>query len=101
MIKLMGCNEIKDVKDRTNMANTIHIKTINIVTINSHNKRVRDKMDHYLLLTCLSMTVLLFKIALITQYINQNKKNISSHNIKLEKNNGFKRVDIKNLNIKT
>ena len=63
---VIACDEIIFVMDieSTKMTNTIAIK----VSINSHNKKVRYKIDSYILHTVSLVMILLLTIAIICYY---------------------------------
>ena len=92
-------DEIINVTDSANVANAIPTNVTSTASINCHNKKVRYKRIIFLL-TFLEVTILLFLIASIcNHYTNHGskQKHVGTHqHYKLEKNNKFKKVDIKN-----
>ena len=64
---VIACDEIINVMDSvsTNVRNTNLINATKIFSINSDNKKIRHKMDCFVLHTSLLVTILLFMIAII------------------------------------
>ena len=68
------CDEIINVTDSvsTNVTNTIAEIVMSTVPINFDDKKVRYKMDCYILHTFLLVIILLFIIAIICYYFTKN-----------------------------
>ena len=80
---VVTCNEIINATDdiptnMTNVTNTIPTNVTSTVSINSGDKKVRYKMDSYILLALLLVIILLFMIAITcyhyTKYRSKQKR---------------------------
>ena len=93
------CDKIITVMDSisTNVTNTISVIATSTVSINSDDKRVRYKMNCYILHTFYLATIVLFIIVIIAVIMeNMGKKYQNMNNIKIDKNNELKGSGIKN-----
>ena len=72
---IIKCNEIINVMDSlsTNVTNTVPITVTSTVSISSNDKKVRYKMDYYILHTVLIVVILLFIIANIYYYYAKHR----------------------------
>ena len=63
---MIRCDEIRNVADSaTNVTNSISINVTSTVPINSDDKKVKYKMNRYILHTVILVIILLFIIAII------------------------------------
>ena len=82
----------------TNVTNTLPTNVTSTVSINSDDKKLRYKMDCYILQVFLSVIILLFIVAIICYHYTKyrsKQKYYRTDNVKTE-NNELKKVCIKN-----
>ena len=95
------CEEIINVTDSasTNVTNTISANVTSTVPITSDDKKVRYKIDCYILRTFLLATILLFMITIIFYHYSKHrfkqKKYWRYIEIKIDKNDKLKKIGTK------
>ena len=77
---VIACDEIIFVMDiaTTNMANTIATNATSVVSINCHNKKVRFKVDCYILHTVILEIILLLIITIICYHYAKYRSKINN-----------------------
>ena len=72
---VIDCDKIVHVADsvRTNVTNTVAKKVTGTMSINFHNKKVRYKMDRFILHKFLLVTILLFIITTICYHYARHR----------------------------